>query len=72
MWYVENLSFKTDCMMFWNLVKFTFDRESAAARSTSRRGMFMGYGRDGRALNLDMVLEEYPELCRSVVEAADA
>ena len=71
-WYVENLSFKTDCMMFLNLVKFTFDRESAAARSTSKRGMFMGYGRDGRALNLDMVLEEYPELCRSVVEAADA
>jgi lipopolysaccharide/colanic/teichoic acid biosynthesis glycosyltransferase len=60
-WYVENLSFRTDCMMFWNLVKFTFDRKSAAARAVAKRGTFMGYDENGIAINLDGVPQEYVE-----------
>ena len=71
-WYVENLSFKTDCMMFINLVKFAFDRKSTAARAVSSRGIFMGYGTDGCVLDLDATLEKYPELCQAVVEETNA
>ncbi len=58
-WYVEHLSFKTDCMMFWNLVRFAFDRKSAAARAGVKRGIFMGYDLDGNAINMDGVPQEY-------------
>ena len=50
--YVENISFKTDCVMFINLVKFAFDRKSAQARATSKRGTFMGYSLKGEAISL--------------------
>lgn len=61
-WYVEHLSFKTDCRMFLNLVRFAFDRKSAAARATAQRGIFMGYGEDGCAINLNGVPQEYVDM----------
>jgi len=61
-WYVENLSFKTDCMMFANLVRLVFDRNSTAARAVgSARGIFTGYDLDGNAITLDQVPQEYLE-----------
>ena len=50
-WYVENLSFCTDCRMMLNLFRFAFDRKSANARAVAKRGSFMGYGTDGTAIN---------------------
>lgn len=58
-WYVENLSFKTDCMMFINLIKFTFDRKSSAVRANAKRGIFMGYDFDGNSIGLDEVPQSY-------------
>lgn len=58
-WYVEHLSFKTDALMLLNLVRFAFDRKNAEARSTAKRGTFMGYDASGRAINLDQVPQEY-------------
>ncbi|MBR3182457.1 MAG: sugar transferase [Eggerthellaceae bacterium] len=70
-WYVENLSFKTDCKMFANLVRFTFDRKSAAARAVSKRGMFMGYSEEGVAINLQEVPQEYVDAVEAIEGAAD-
>lgn len=58
-WYVENVSFKVDCYMFFNLVRFTLDRKSANARAVAKRGSFMGYDLDGRAINDARIPDEY-------------
>lgn len=62
-WYVEHLSFRTDCRMFWNLVRFALDRKSTAARATAQRGTFMGYDLDGKAITLAEVPQEVIDLC---------
>lgn len=58
-WYVEHLSFRTDCLMVINLVRFALDKRSAQARATAKRGTFMGYDEAGHAINLDGVPQEY-------------
>lgn len=58
-WYVEHLSFSTDCRMVLNLIKFATDKKSAQARATAQRGTFMGYDENGCAINLDGVPQEY-------------
>lgn len=58
-WYVENLSFSTDCRMVLNLIRFATDKKSAQARATAQRGTFMGYDENGCAINLDGVPQEY-------------
>ena len=58
-WYVENVSFLTDCKMFFYLVYFTLDRKSANARAEIGRGTFVGYGPDGKAINMADVPQEY-------------
>lgn len=58
-WYVENVSFKTDCLMLANLVRFAFDSESAGARAVASRGSFMGYNMDGIAINDAQIPQSY-------------
>lgn len=58
-WYVENVSFLTDCRMIYNLIRFALDRKSANARAVAARGTFMGYDLEGRAINMDEVPQEY-------------
>lgn len=59
-WYVEHVSFLTDCKMLWNLVLLTVDRKATAERaSVSKKGSFMGYSKDGKAINLDQVPQKY-------------
>lgn len=60
-WYVEHLSFKTDLIMVVNLVRFAFDRKSATARAVAKRGSFMGYDLDGKAINDADIPAEYIE-----------
>ncbi len=58
-WYVEHVSFLTDCKMVINLVRFALDRKSAEARANvNHRGTFFGYDENGRAINLDSVPQE--------------
>ncbi|MBQ4534381.1 MAG: sugar transferase [Ruminococcus sp.] len=57
-WYVENVSFLTDCKMVFNLVRFALDRKSANARAGAKRGTFFGYDMNGKAINLDEVPQE--------------
>ena len=58
-WYVENVSFLTDCKMIYNLICFALDRKSSNARAVSARGTFMGYDFNGKAINMDDVPQEY-------------
>lgn len=62
-WYVENVSFRTDVFMLWQLVKFTLDRKSSAARAMVQRGIFMGYSLEGTAINLEEVPQSYIDEC---------
>lgn len=66
-WYVENVSLKTDIMMFVNLVRFALDRKSTAARAGALRGTFMGYDADGNAIALDLVPQSYIDECERFV-----
>lgn len=69
-WYVEHVSFRTDCHMMVQLVKYTFNRKASAARAAAKRGGFVGYDANGRATGIfevdqkyiDLVAEEYKNL----------
>lgn len=65
-WYVENISLRTDCRMIVNLFRFALDRKSANARALSKRGTFMGYSLDGIAINLDQVEQRYIDDAESI------
>lgn len=59
-WYVENVSFLTDCKMMVMLVRLALDRKATTARSSvASKGSFMGYDENGTAINLDAVPQEY-------------
>ncbi len=61
-WYVENLSFRTDCRMLLNLVRFALHPKNTADRaSAGRKGTFMGYDTEGRAVNTEAIPTEYLE-----------
>lgn len=54
-WYVRNVSFKTDCIMLFRLVEFTFNRRNAKMRAQCEKGSFIGYSWEGKAIsNLDL------------------
>ena len=58
-WYAENISFRTNALMLFNLVRFAFDRKMANARANVKeKGTFMGYDEDGIAINLEEVPQE--------------
>lgn len=62
-WYVENVSFKTDCYMMYQLVRFTFDHKHAAERGSAMRETFMGYDVNGTVITLTEVPQEYIDEC---------
>lgn len=68
-WYVENVSFWTDCMMLVNLIRFTFDKKNSGIRGGAGRGDFMGYDKNGKAFNLASVPQFYVE--RAFMELND-
>lgn len=63
-WYVENVSFATDCKMIVNLFRFALDSKSANARAVASRGSFMGYDLDGKAINDAQIPQEYLDWVR--------
>lgn len=59
-WYVENVSFMTDCKLMIMLVRLAFDKKATTMRSAvAVKGSFMGYDENGIAINLDGVSQEY-------------
>lgn len=67
-WYVENLSFRTDCRMLANLLRFALDAKSANARAVAQRGSFMGYDFDGKAINDAEIPVEYLDWVKTTKE----
>lgn len=57
-WYVENVSFRTDCYMCFQLIRFALDKKNAQVRSIGRRGTFMGYDWEGKAITMDEISNE--------------
>ncbi len=56
-WYVENVSFRTDIKMIFLLVKMTF---ATKARTSAAGGIyFVGYDDSGRAIYKDLAIEKY-------------
>lgn len=62
-WYVENVSFLTDCKMIICLIQFAINRKNSIARGAVARGIFMGYDFDGLAITLEEVPQEYIDNC---------
>lgn len=60
-WYVENISLKTDLMLFLHLVKMAFDKKDTQQRANAARGIFTGYSKDGKAITLEDVDDCYFE-----------
>ena len=59
-WYVENISFLTDCKLLIQLVRFALDPKASKVRSSvTSKGSFMGYSETGKAINLDEVPQRY-------------
>ena len=57
-WYVQNISFKTDCYLAIQLIRFTIDKKNAKMRAQCKKGSFIGYGLDGKAIsNYDLDME---------------
>lgn len=50
-WYVENVSMRTDLRLMLRLVQSVLDRKQSKIRSSASRGSFMGYGPDGQVLD---------------------
>ncbi len=50
-WYVENVSFFTDLKMIVKLFRLTFNRRYSQIRGQAKRGDFLGYSPDGKAIS---------------------
>ena len=61
-WYVEHVSFAVDAKMIAALVRMVFDRKQTKSRSLAQRGSFMGYNKDGRAIDQTEIPPEYMAL----------
>lgn len=66
-WYVENISFKTDLKMALLFIKLLFNRNNNKQRSSATgKGSFIGYNKNGKVINesevpLDLVLQVLKE-----------
>ena len=70
-WYVENLSFKTDCLMVLNLFKFAFDKKSSSMRAGVQRGSFIGYDFEGHAISLEQLDQSFIDAAISSVFSSE-
>lgn len=60
-WYVENVSFRVDCMMAIRLIQYALNRKNANIRASANIGIFIGYDLNGTAITLEQVPKEYLE-----------
>ena len=58
-WYIENINFKTDLLLFFKLVKFVFNRKQASVRGSAVRGSFMGYNEEGEVIEEHNIPKEF-------------
>lgn len=60
-WYVENVSLKTDIKMMLGLVRLVFNRKETKGRAIASRGAFMGYDENGVVMSSVDLPEKYLE-----------
>ena len=60
-WYVENISLKTDIKMVFALIKMVFD-VSERGKHADVGTYFAGYNEDGIAISLRLAKEQYPSI----------
>ena len=58
-WYVQNISFKTDILMAFLLVKKVFSKCEREVSANAKTGEFIGYDEDGNAMNEWMIPRKY-------------
>ena len=58
-WYVENISFKTDVKMAFLLVKKVFSKKERQASANGLTGEFIGYNDDGTVMNEWIIPHKY-------------
>lgn len=58
-WYVENVSLKTDLMLCIRLIQFALDSKNSDARAQVTRGSFIGYSQDYQAISVNQLSDEY-------------
>lgn len=56
-WYVENVSWRTDVRLFVQLIRSALDRRQSETRAQSTRGAFLGYRPDGTTVDSHSVPE---------------
>lgn len=67
-WYVENVSFRTDLYLIWLLVKMVFDTEYRSM-GASAGSYFVGYDENNNATGLKGFCREHPEYEKQYEEA---
>lgn len=65
-WYVENISIFTDCLMIYRLIQFAVNSKNANVRANADRGSFMGYDERGHAIGLRDIPQEYINSCITI------
>lgn len=63
-WYVENVSLKTDCMLALRILALVFDPKQTAVRGGGNRGEFAGYNEEGVAVSSESDAVYHFEGCR--------
>lgn len=71
-WYVEHVSFAVDVKMVAALVRMVFDCKQTKSRSLAQRGSFMGYDKNGRAIDQTEIPPEYLTLIQQEGEDGSA
>ncbi len=54
-WYVQNISLKTDLWLIWRTLQSVFDSQSSGKRAASARGSFLGYDEHGQVVTTDTI-----------------
>ena len=67
-WYVENISFRTDCKMFWGLIKMVFNHKERTDHAQVGGGAFIGYDENGQAFSMRRIPPKYEELYKQYLE----
>lgn len=71
-WYVEHVSFWTDCRMAVQLFKMVFQKKYRALGASGGGSYFVGYDANGHATSLKRVCKDFPELEAAYQQACEA
>lgn len=61
-WYVEHISFLTDCRMLLCLLKMVFDKKTRKEHAVKGIGDFMGYDENGHAFSANDIPQKYLDM----------